>query len=98
MRRTMLLLYLLLPAVAPASHTWSGIDLCKVYEDKLPPGLSRDQLPQAASTEARLLSRYCTQCHSLPGPDRHTATEWQEVTDNMFLLMEVSHRFGGLMG
>ena len=81
-----------------ASHTWSGIDLCEIHKDKLPPGLTAEMLTEAHSPAAELLQHYCTQCHNLPGPDRHTAAEWHEVTSNMFLLMDVSHRFGGLMG
>ncbi len=89
---------LCLPLQAIASHTWAGIDLCEVHKDTLPPGLSAESLPEHQSPGAELLQRYCTQCHNLPGPDRHTAAEWLEVASNMFLLMDVSHRFGGLMG
>jgi len=97
-RATILLMALCLSPVATASHTWSGIDLCEAYKDRLPPGLTAEALPQSGSPSAKLLQHYCTQCHNLPGPDRHTATEWRQVTANMFMLMEVSHRFGGLMG
>lgn len=98
MKRLVLLLLLALPLPVLASHAWSGVDLCKLYEDKLPPGMSAESLPDGASQGAGLLARYCTQCHNLPGPDRHTATEWREVTAKMFMLMDVSSRFGGLMG
>ena len=93
-----LLLLLFFPVPVLASHAWSDVDICKLYEDKLPPGLSAESLPSATSQGAGLLARYCTQCHNLPGPDRHTATEWREVTSKMFMLMDVSNRFGGLMG
>ncbi|WP_240992139.1 hypothetical protein [endosymbiont of Riftia pachyptila] len=95
---TLMILILSLPLPATASHTWSGIDLCEVHKDKLPPGLTVESLPDSQSPEASLLQRFCTQCHNLPGPDRHTAAEWREVASKMFLLMDVSHRFGGLMG
>ncbi len=98
MKRALLLLILALPLPAAASHGWAGYDLCEVYKDRLPPGLTRESLPAPQSPGAALLARYCTQCHNLPGPDRHTAAEWREVTAKMFLLMDVSHRFGGLMG
>lgn len=98
MKRLVPLLLLALPLPVLASHAWSGVDLCKLYEDKLPPGLSAESLPDATSHGAGLLARYCTQCHNLPGPDRHTAAEWRETTSNMFMLMDVSNRFGGLMG
>jgi len=97
-RVTILLMALCLSPAATASHTWSGIDLCEVHQDRLPPGLTAAMLPEPQSTGAGLLQHYCTQCHNLPGPDRHTADEWRQVTTNMFMLMGVSHRFGGLMG
>ncbi len=95
---TFLFITLCLPFPAAASHTWADIDLCEIHKDRLPPGLTPGSLPEPLSPGAGLLQRYCTQCHNLPGPDRHTAAEWRRVTTNMFLLMDVSHRFGGLMG
>ncbi|MCU7923073.1 MAG: hypothetical protein KZQ88_10295 [Candidatus Thiodiazotropha sp. (ex Dulcina madagascariensis)] len=94
----LLLMILCLPLPVAASHAWADIDLCEVYQDKLPPGLSAESLPEAHAPGAVLLDRYCTQCHNLPGPDRHTAAEWRDVASRMFLLMDVSKRFGGLMG
>ncbi|MEW8506462.1 MAG: hypothetical protein AB2598_07135 [Candidatus Thiodiazotropha sp.] len=93
-----LLILLLMPIPVVANHTWAEIDLCEVYKDQLPPGLTAAQLPEAGSSGAVLLNRYCTQCHNLPGPDRHTAAEWHELATRMFNLMDVAHRFGGLMG
>ncbi|MES9855414.1 MAG: hypothetical protein ABW166_02260 [Sedimenticola sp.] len=93
-----LLLILFLPLPLSASHTWADIDLCEVYKDKLPPGLTPESLPEAHSQGAELVNRYCSQCHNLPAPDRHTTTEWQGVAANMFMLMDLSNRFGGLMG
>ncbi|MCG8025604.1 MAG: hypothetical protein JAZ02_16685 [Candidatus Thiodiazotropha endolucinida] len=93
-----LLLILLLPIPVVAGHTWAEIDLCEVYKDKLPPGLTAERLPEARSPGAELLDRYCPQCHNLPGPDRHTLAEWHDVTTRMFTLMDVTHRFGGVMG
>ncbi len=81
-----------------ASHPWAKIDICETYKDKLPPGLTRDSLPETNSHAAVLLSQYCTQCHNMPGPDRHTVTEWRDLSSKMFMLMDVSNRFGGLMG
>ncbi|RLJ20541.1 hypothetical protein DJ031_05510 [bacterium endosymbiont of Escarpia laminata] len=93
-----MLMIFCLPQPVAASHPSAGIDLCEVHKDKLPPGLTAESLPEPHSKGAGLLHQYCTQCHNLPGPDRHTAAEWREVTPKMFLLMDVSHRFGGLMG
>jgi hypothetical protein len=97
-RLFLLLMILSMPLPVAASHFWGGIDLCEVYKDKLPPGLTTELLPDAHSQAVVLLDHYCTQCHNLPGPDRHTAAEWRDVASKMFMLMDVSNRFGGLMG
>jgi len=94
----LLLLTLLLPLPVAAAHGWAGVDICQANKQTLPPGLSPGQLPEPRSEGARLLQSYCTQCHNLPGPDRHSAVVWRELTGQMFLRMEVSHRFGGLQG
>ena len=97
-RTVLLLMIFFIPLPVSASHTWTNIDLCEIYKDKLPPGLTAASLPEAHSPGAVLLSHYCTQCHNLPGPDRHTAAEWRDLAPRMFMLMDVSDRFGGLMG
>ena len=51
---------------------------------RLPPGIEPEDLPEPDSTGAKLLVRYCTQCHTLPSPSMHTAQEWPEVTQRMF--------------
>lgn len=89
---------LTLPLPVAASHGWTGFDLCELHKDKLPPGLTVESLPDPQSPGAALLDQYCTQCHNLPGPDRHTTAEWRVVTSKMFMLMDVSYKFGGLMG
>jgi len=83
---------------ADASHNWGGIDVCKTYRDRVPPGIEPSLLPEHDSRGAKLLQRYCTQCHELPGPGHHTAAEWPAVLERMLLLMDVSQRFRGLMG
>ncbi len=93
-RIAFLLVIICMPLVVSANHGWSDIDLCSIYKDRLPPGLTLDALPVAQSQGASLLGRYCTQCHNLPGPDRHTAAEWREVVPKMFMLMDVSNLFG----
>lgn len=82
---------------ALASHNYGGLDLCTLYPEVMPPGMEPKDLPQSESQGAILLQTYCSQCHALPGPGRHTADEWQEVLDRMNLLMDVTSRFGGLM-
>jgi len=83
---------------ALANHSFGGLDMCALYPEVMPPGLSRQQLPEPDTTGADLMVNYCTQCHELPGPGRHTASEWPMVLNNMFILMDVANQFGGLMG
>ena len=83
---------------ALASHSYGGLDLCTLYPEVMPPGMQPQDLPQSESLGASLLQIYCAQCHALPGPGRHTAGEWQAVLDKMNLLMDVTSRFGRLMG
>ncbi len=97
-RVALLLLVLAVPMPVTASHGWAGFDLCEIHKDKLPSGLSIELLPDPMSPGAALLNQYCTQCHNLPGPDRHTAADWHKVVSKMYVLMDVSHQFGGLMG
>ena len=94
-----LLLVLLLNAPSVfASHSFGGLDMCALYPEVMPPGLMPDQLPDAGGQGALLMQNYCTQCHELPGPGRHTAEEWPQVLDRMLVIMDVADRFGGLLG
>lgn len=61
----------------------------------LPPGIAPSQLPEPQSAGARLLDRYCTQCHELPGPGLHTAAEWPAVVGRMNARMQMMG--GGMM-
>ncbi len=94
----LMMIALMAPQAAYSKHDWGGLDLCEVRRDVVPPGLDPALLPDAASDGARLMRRYCTQCHNLPGPGRHTAGEWPQALERMALLMRVSSRFRGLMG
>ncbi|WP_078484992.1 hypothetical protein [Solemya pervernicosa gill symbiont] len=98
MRWLLLLFTLLTAGQAVAGHDWGGMDLCTLYPEKMPPGMSIEQLPQSDHPGALLMQRYCAQCHNLPGPGRHTAVEWPQVLERMDTLMEVSSRFGALLG
>lgn len=81
-----------------ASHNFGGLDMCALYPEVMPPGLKPEQLPDAGGQGALLMQNYCTQCHELPGPGRHTAEEWPQVLDRMLVLMDIADRFGGLLG
>lgn len=52
----------------------------------LPPrNLERSSLPEPNSTGAGLLEVYCTQCHWLPSPQMHSASEWDILLRRMLL-------------
>jgi cytochrome c5 len=55
----------------------------------LPPaGLAPGDLPDPASREAQLVVTYCTQCHAMPAPSMHSATDWPSVARRMWLRMD----------
>ena len=98
MRTTALILLIIWSTSTYASHNWGGLDLCALYPEVMPPGIAATSLPEPDSQGANLMQTYCTQCHELPGPGRHTATEWSLVLKRMTMLSDVASRFGGLMG
>lgn len=53
-----------------------------------PPGLAPGDLPDPISRDALLVVKYCTQCHALPTPSAHSATDWPSVARRMWLRME----------
>jgi cytochrome c5 len=53
-----------------------------------PPGVSVADLPDPNSTGAQLLVGYCMQCHALPSPVMHSATDWPAVVRRMWLRMD----------
>jgi hypothetical protein len=48
-----------------------------------PGGQESAPLPAPDSRGAKLVSRYCTQCHAEPSPKLHTASEWEAVMSRM---------------
>lgn len=55
----------------------------------LPPaGFSPADLPDANSVGAGLVAKYCAQCHALPTPSAHSATDWPRVARRMWLRMD----------
>lgn len=49
----------------------------------LPPGVPAEQLPNPESEGARILQKYCVQCHELPSPALHAPAEWPGVISRM---------------
>ncbi len=70
----------------------------RMMGDVLPPGIDPAQLPAPTSKGARLLGRYCMQCHNLPGPGMHTAQEWPAVVARMNQRMQMMSGHGMMMG
>jgi mono/diheme cytochrome c family protein len=55
----------------------------------LPPaGIQPGDLPEPNARGAQLLATYCSQCHALPTPTAHSATDWPGVTRRMWLRMD----------
>ncbi|HXG97940.1 MAG TPA: hypothetical protein VNJ06_12635 [Gemmatimonadales bacterium] len=54
-----------------------------------PPGVTAADLPDPNSTGAKLLGTYCGQCHNVPSPQMHSATDWPSVARRMWLRMEL---------
>lgn len=55
----------------------------------LPPdGIAPGDLPEPRSRGAQLVAAYCGQCHALPTPLAHSATDWPGVARRMWLRME----------
>lgn len=62
----------------------------------LPPGIKPESLPERNSQGAKLLIRYCTQCHDLPSPYMHAAEEWPIITRRMFARMSMMSGMQGM--
>ena len=58
----------------------------------IPKGMNPDDLPDAGSRGATMLTLYCTQCHDLPTPAMHSAAEWQEVLTRMDSYLQSNQR------
>jgi hypothetical protein len=55
----------------------------------LPPaGIAPGDLPEPTARGAMLVAKYCVQCHALPTPSAHSATDWPSVARRMWLRME----------
>ena len=77
-------------ATPPAAGGLSRSDelLLAAANVALPPGASAADLPDPNSQGAQLLVRYCAQCHPLPTPVAHSATDWPSVSRRMWLRTE----------
>lgn len=53
-----------------------------------PPGVTPADLPEPNAKGAQLLGQFCAQCHHLPAPAMHSATDWPSIARRMWLRME----------
>lgn len=72
---------------------WVRADLMTI-----PDGVAPDALPEPGSRGARLAVRYCSQCHGVPTPKRHSAADWIPTLRRMFSRMDHMSSMGGMMG
>ena len=62
----------------------------------LPPGVKPENLPEPDSRGAKLLIRYCGQCHDLPSPFMHGGEEWPAIAGRMFARMSMMSGMQGM--
>jgi len=67
-----------------------------IMGEQMPPGIDPANLPDPQSEGARLIQRYCSQCHNLPAPGIHTAAEWPNVVARMNHRMQMMSGRGGM--
>jgi cytochrome c5 len=53
-----------------------------------PPGINPGDLAEPESPGAHLVAEFCAQCHGLPSPAMHSATDWPRVLRRMWLRMD----------
>ena len=68
-----------------------------MLERLLPPTFKAEQLPERGSEGARLVLRYCVQCHNLPNPAMHNPAKWRPIVERMVLRMQGRGNLGTLM-
>ena len=83
--------------IAKARARWAQSPHGPMLERILPPTFHVTQLPQPDARGARLLLRYCVQCHNLPNPAMHDAKRWTSVVERMVVRMRGKGNLGALM-
>ena len=66
----------------------------RMMRGALPYGTDPALLPEPRSAGAHLLQQFCMQCHNLPDPRLHTASEWPGIVARMNMRMQM---MGGMM-
>ncbi len=66
--------------------SWEG--RCGGMMGGMPPAVGPAELPEPDVAGAQLLTQYCTQCHGLPSPKRHSASGWPATVARMNMRMQ----------
>jgi hypothetical protein len=82
---------------ARAKQRWAESPYGPMLERILPPTFESARLPGRESPGARLLARYCVQCHNLPNPAMHQAAKWPAIFERMVVRMRGKGNMGELM-
>lgn len=82
---------------AEARRRWQDSPHGPMLARILPPTFEAAQLPERQSPGARLLVRYCVQCHNVPNPAMHHAEKWPSIVDRMVYRMQGRGNMGELM-
>src|SRR5213594_341896 len=83
--------------VEQAKKRWAESPHGPMLERILPPTFELHQLPERGSRGARLVIRYCVQCHNLPNPAMHHAAKWPAIFERMVVRMRGKGNLGELM-
>ena len=83
--------------VAQAKKRWAESPHGPMLERILPPTFEARQLPERKSRGARLVVRYCVQCHNPPNPAMHHAAKWPAIFERMVVRMRGRGNLGELM-
>lgn len=76
------------PASVPAMSRGDQLILAAVRVGLPPAGVNAADLPDPHGPGATLVGTYCAQCHALPSPVAHSATDWPGVVRRMWLRMD----------
>src|SRR6266699_865109 len=83
--------------VDQAKKRWAESPHGPMLEPILTPPFELHQLPERRSRGARLVVRYCVQCHNLPNPAMHHAAKWPAIFERMVVRMRGKGNLGELM-
>lgn len=76
------------PVAAPALSRSDRLLLAAATVGLPPEGVQPVDLPDPSNRGGHLTAQYCSQCHNLPAPGTHSATDWPSVARRMWLRME----------